>query len=178
MKKKKVKVSYNPKLMYFFIAFLLAALADFVFTIINLNTIGWQFEGNPVAKGVMTAALTKVIVIWLGWHLWKKYDGSLLPTKFFITGFFLLTILLQFFGAWTHINIMMEYHGAELIPIGDDTLKVVKPDGEVLQFSPDPNAVKLYALIILFGAWIPIIFGYFNTWLILWLDKEPKKASA
>lgn len=113
----------------------LTTLADLTMTVLDLNTIGYHFEANPLIKSFWTAIGVKCVVILLVLALYQTYYKQSLDTRFVIIMAFLSLTIGQGFGAISHVPLIIEQHQAARIIISDNSYTIQDYSGSIKTYT-------------------------------------------
>lgn len=154
----------------------LSSLWDGLLTFVNLRTIGFGFEANPIVHGVWSLIAVKLIVIssiFFGYYYFYKvpYD-----TRFIIITGLMAVTAGQLYGGYSHIPILTENYHAQEIRVGIGNYTVVQPDGTSTTYStiPDEPKTKMYFGTLFFIMTFPTMFSITNHYLTKWTNKKEK----
>lgn len=154
----------------------LSTIWDGLLTFVNLNTIGFGFEANPIVHGIWSLIGVKLIVltsIGLGYYWFYRVPFD---TRFtIITGLLALSAG-QFYGGYSHVPILLENYQAESIQVGIGNYTVVQPNGSSVTYSivADEPKTKQYFSILFFIMTFPTMFSITNYYLTKWASKDIK----
>lgn len=154
----------------------LSTLWDGLLTLINLRTIGFGFEANPIVNGVWSLIGVKLIVlttIGLGYYWFRRVPFD---TRFVIITGLLSVTAGQFYGGYSHIPILTENYQAQSITVGDGNYTVLNQNGSSVTYSivADEPKTKQYFSILFFIMTFPTIFSITNYYLTKWTSKDIK----
>ena len=154
----------------------LSTLWDATLTFVNLETIGWKFEANPIVHNLLTLILVKLIVIGIIAFFYTQYPKMSFDTRFVaITGLLALTAG-QFYGGYSHIPILLENRLAESIQVGDGTYTINRPDGTSSTYEAytKQESTPLYFGKLFFIMTFPIMFSLLTLFLTRKTSKDIK----
>lgn len=156
--------------------FVLSALWDLILTIWNLSHLGFHFEANPVARNVWLMIGIKLLVC-LSFipqiKAFRKAENSFVKQSIIISGFLIL-IIGQLYGGYTHIATLNNYYQADQItpqPNGSITFNV---HGMIITYNTGTyidNTLQ-YAQIIGLLLIYPYLYSILVNIITIWTRKK------
>lgn len=151
----------NKTLTALAVLFVLSTLADGLFTFVNLRTIGFGFEANPIVKGVFTLVLVKLAVIVIGYYTFKTYYSLTFDARYLAILTLVALTFGQFLGAYSHLPLLIENAQASKITVTPTNYTVTHQDGTTSTYEPlqPKNRTWEYFRIIFWIMAYPMIFA-------------------
>lgn len=159
--------------------FVLSAIWDFGLTAWNLSHLGFHFEANPLGRNVWVIFLIKFIACLTflpSVYAFRKAEGDFFKQTIIISGFLVL-IIGQVYGGYTHISGLKAYYQADQMipqPNGSVTFNI---HGTIVTYNVGSyieNSIsyaKTISLLLLY----PYVYSILTTWVTLWVVKKEKK---
>lgn len=160
--------------------FVLSAIWDFGLTAWNLSHLGFHFEANPLGRNVWVILLIKFLACLTflpSVYAFRKAEGDFFKQTIIISGFLVL-IIGQVYGGYTHISTLKAYYQADQVvsePNGSITFNV---HGAIITYNVGSyvqNSISYLKTISVLLVY-PYVYSLLVTFVTLWvIKKEDKK---
>lgn len=161
------------RIWWVYALFVFAALWDLVLTLWNLYNLHYGFEGNPIIRNWWMAVLVKLLACVVMYFYIKKFDNEKLFGKICLIGTFLMLILGQLYGGYTHIPFLIKEHQSTNTILEDKNVTFTI-EGEKIMFSiPESFKTQMKWYFTLLGILFiyPYIFMMITVRIALWCMK-------